>query len=98
MIGFANKIINFFKESYRNDPLATYVEAMETVLLISASATLTFTVLDPATHIFIPLYLVGSLCAMFSTWRRKSTAFILCCWFTAMNTIALITLIVDYLK
>lgn len=88
-----NRITGFFKESYKRDPIATYVEALETVLLISASATLTFTVLDPATHIFIPLYLIGSICAMISTWRRKSTAFVLCCWFTVMNTIALATLI-----
>ena len=88
-----NRITRFFKESYKRDPIATYVEALETVLLISASATLTFTVLDPATHIFIPLYLIGSICAMISTWRRKSTAFVLCCWFTVMNTIALATLI-----
>ena len=88
-----NKLVSFFRESYRNDPLATYVEALETVLLVTASATLTFTVLDPATHIFIPLYWVGSMCAMFSTWRRKSTAFVLCCWFTTMNSIALATLI-----
>ena len=46
-----NRITGFFKESYKRDPIATYVEALETVLLISASATLTFTVLDPATHI-----------------------------------------------
>ena len=90
---FINRITGFFKESYKRDPIATYVEALETVLLISASATLTFTVLDPATHIFIPLYLIGSICAMISTWRRKSTAFVLCCWFTVMNTIALATLI-----
>ena len=88
-----NKVVDFFMERYRGDPLATSVEALETTLLITASATLTFTVLDPATHIFIPLYLIGSLCAMFSTWRRKSTAFVLCCWFTAMNIIALVTLI-----
>lgn len=87
------RIANFFKESYRRDPTATVVEAFETVILVSASATLTFTVLDPATHIFIPLYFVGSICAMFSTWRRKSTAFALCCWFTGMNTIALAQLI-----
>ena len=87
------KIINFFKESYQNDPTATIVEAFETAILVAASATLSFTVMDPATHIFIPLYLVGSLCAMFSTWRRKSTAFLLCCWFTAMNSFALATLI-----
>ena len=87
------KLINFFKESYRRDPVATYVEAIETVILISASATLAFTVLEPATHIFVPLYLVGSILAMISTWRRGSTAFALTAWFTLMNTIALTQLI-----
>lgn len=89
------RIVKFFKESYTSDPIATYFEVVETILLISASATLTFTVLDPATHIFIPLYFVGSLCAMVSTWRRKSSAFVLCCWFTVMNGIALATLILN---
>ena len=51
-----NKAKIFFSESYRRDPLATVVEIFETIILVSASATLTFTVLDPATHIFIPLY------------------------------------------
>jgi len=87
------KLIDFFKNSYRRDPVATYVEAIETVILISASATLAFTVLEPATHIFVPLYLIGSILAMISTWRRGSTAFALCCWFTLMNTIALSQLI-----
>ena len=93
-----NKIIEFFKQSYRNDPTATVVEVFETVILVAASATLSFTVLDPATHIFVPLYLVGSICAMFSTWRRKSTAFALCCWFTFMNALALTQLIWNYLS
>ena len=90
------KIKKFVKDSYTFSPLAFWCEMIEATFLITASAILTFTVLDPATHIFIPLYLVGSLCAMFSTWRRKSTAFILCCWFTAMNSIALATLIINY--
>ena len=47
MIELRNKVVDFFKESYKRDPLATYVEALETTLLITASATLTFTVLDP---------------------------------------------------
>jgi hypothetical protein len=87
------KLINFFKESYKRDPVATYVEAIETVILVSASATLAFTVLEPATHIFVPLYLVGSILAMISTWRRGSTAFALTGWFTLMNSIALTQLI-----
>lgn len=91
------KIKDFFAESYRRDPTATVVEAFETVILVTASATLSFTVMDPATHIFVPLYFIGSLCAMFSTWRRKSTAFALCCWFTLMNSIALGTLIYNWI-
>ena len=93
MIELRNKVVDFFKESYRRDPLATYVEALETTLLITASATLTFTVLDPATHIFIPLYLIGSPQQCLAHGGVRVLPLFLCCWFTAMNTIALATLI-----
>jgi hypothetical protein len=88
------KVINFFKKSYQTDKTAFYAEILETILLVSASATLTFTVLDPATHIFIPLYLLGSMLAVFSTYRRGSSALLLTLWFTAMNSVALVQLII----
>jgi len=87
------KITTFFKNSYQTDRTAFYAEILETILLVSASATLTFTVLDPATHIFIPLYLLGSMLAVFSTYRRGSSALLLTLWFTAMNSVALVQLI-----
>ena len=79
------KFIDFFKRSYKTDRVAFYVELLETVILITASATLSFTILDPATEIFIPLYLMGSILAMISTYRRGSSALLLCTWFTVMN-------------
>ena len=88
------KVINFFKKSYQTDKTAFYAEILETILLVSASATLTFTVLDPATHIFIPLYLLGSMLAVFITYRRGSSALLLTLWFTAMNSVALVQLII----
>ena len=87
-------VIDFCKESYRLSPLAFYCEMVETTVLIAASAILTFTVLDPATHIFIPLYLLGSMLAVFSTYRRGSSALLLTLWFTAMNSVALVQLII----
>ena len=56
-----NSIITFFKDSYKLSPVAFYCELVEAMFLISASAVLTFTVLDPATKIFIPMYLIGSV-------------------------------------
>ena len=87
-----DKIINFFKHSYKTDRIAFYAEICETLLLVSASAILSFTITDPATKIFIPLYLAGSMLAMFSTYRRGSSAILLCTWFTIMNTWAFIQL------
>ena len=85
--------INFFKESYRLSPFAFYCELIEAVLLISASAILTYTVLDPATKLFIPLYLLGSILGVISTIiRRAGFAIVLCAWFVIMNTIAMIQL------
>ena len=84
-------VINFFKESYRLSPFAFYCELIEAVLLISASAILTYTVLDPATKLFIPLYLLGSILGVISTIiRRAGFAIVLCAWFVIMNTIAMI--------
>ena len=47
-----NKIINYFKESYQKSKLAFYCEVFETILLVTGSAILSFTILDPATKIF----------------------------------------------
>ena len=88
------KILNFFKQSYKTDRVAFYAEIVETILLVTASAILSFTITDPATKIFIPLYLAGSILAMFSTYRRGSSAIILCTWFTIMNTWAFIQLFI----
>ena len=83
----------FFKESYKLSPVAFYCEMVEAIFLISASAILSFTILDPATTIFVPLYLVGSVLGIVSAVIRQAAfVIILCSWFTAMNLWALIQL------
>lgn len=85
-----SRIGDFFKESYRTSPVAFYAEMVEAALLISASAVLTFTILDPATKIFVPMYLVGSLLGVVSAVIRQAAfVIVLCSWFVMMNTIAL---------
>lgn len=90
-----NKVTRFFKNSYTLDPIAFYCEMVEAFFLISASAILTFTVLDPATKLFIPMYFFGSILGIISAVRRKAAfVIVLCSWFTLMNGIALIKLFV----
>ena len=85
-----NKIKEFFKNSYRTSPVAFYAEMLEASLLISASAVLTFTILDPATKIFVPMYLVGSILGVVSAVIRQAAfVIVLCSWFVMMNTISL---------
>ena len=68
---------------------------IEALFLISASAVLTFTVLNPATKIFIPMYLIGSILGVISAVIRQAAfVIVLCSWFTLMNTIALIKLFI----
>jgi len=65
----------------------------EATFLISASAILTFTVLDPATKIFIPMYFIGSILGVISAVIRQAAfVIVLCSWFTLMNAIALFKL------
>ena len=88
-----NTVINYFKQSYKQSKVAFYCELCEAVLVGGASATLTFTVLDPATKVFIPMYFVGSMLGLISTTIRKAAfATILTSWFTIMNGIALVKL------
>lgn len=94
-----NKIINFFKQSYANDRTAFYAEITETVVLMTASAMMSLTIVDTATsnpyaYIFTPLYLVGSLLAVFSTYRRGSSAILLTTWFVGFNLWAFIQLFI----
>ena len=90
-----SRIGDFFKESYRTSPVAFYAEMVEAALLISASAVLTFTILDPATKIFVPMYLVGSLLGVVSAVIRQAAfVIVLCSWFVMMNTIALYQLFI----
>ena len=88
-----NTVINYFKQSYKQSKVAFYCELCEAVLVGGASATLTFTVLDPATKVFIPMYFVGSMLGVISTTIRKAAfATILTSWFKIMNGIALVKL------
>ena len=90
-----SKIAEFFKNSYRTSPVAFYCEMIEAMLLIGASAVLTFTILDPATKIFVPMYLIGSLLGVVSAVIRQAAfVIVLCSWFVLMNTLALIQLFV----
>lgn len=93
---FGKRIISYFGETYRLSPVIFYAELIELVLLVGASIVLTVTVLDPATQWFIPLYLVGSIFGLTSAiLRRAGFVILLCGWFTMMNTISLVRLIVD---
>ena len=89
------RILDHFKKSYELSPTAYYCELAETALLITASAILTFTVLDPATRIFIPLYFVGSCLGIVSTIIRVAPmATVLCTWFAIMNAVAMVQLFI----
>ena len=87
-------IVEFFRNSYRLSPLAFYCEMIEALFLISASAILSFTILDPNGWHFVPLYLIGSMLGVISAIIRKAAfVIVLCSWFTIMNIIALAQLI-----
>ena len=89
------KVKSFFEESYRLSPIAFYCEMVEAVFLIAASAILSFTILDPATTIFVPMYLIGSLLGVISAVIRQAAfVIVLCSWFVVMNCLALIQLFV----
>ena len=87
-------IKQFWINSYKLSPLAFYCEMIEAVFLISASAILSFTILDPNGWHFVPLYLIGSMLGIISAIIRQAAfVIVLCSWFTATNLYALVQLI-----
>lgn len=81
----AKRIKDFFVESYKNNPRAFYVEMTEAVATMTASLIMSLTVLDPATKLFIPLFLIGGILGTVSCYMRKSSAIVLTSWFTVVN-------------
>jgi len=87
-------IKQFWINSYKLSPLAFYCEMIEAVFLITASAILSFTILDPNGWHFVPLYLIGSILGIISAIIRQAAfVIVLCSWFTATNLYALVQLI-----
>ena len=87
-------IKQFWINSYKLSPLAFYCEMIEAVFLITASAILSFTILDPDGWHFVPLYLIGSMLGIVSAIIRQAAfVIVLCSWFTATNLYALVQLI-----
>ena len=87
-------IKQFWINSYKLSPLAFYCEMIEALFLISASAILSITILDPDGWHFVPLYLIGSMLGIISAIIRQAAfVIVLCSWFTAMNLYALVQLI-----
>ena len=87
-------IKQFWINSYKLSPLAFYCEMIEAVFLITASAILSFNILDPNGWHFVPLYLIGSILGIASAIIRKAAfVIVLCSWFTATNLYALVQLI-----
>lgn len=81
----AKRIKDFFIESYNNNPKAFYVEMTEAGATMTASLVMSLTVLNPATTVFIPLFLIGGILGTVSCYMRKSSAIVLTSWFTAVN-------------
>ena len=89
-----NRVVQFWKDSYTSHPLAFWFEMISAITVIIGSGILTYTVLEPRPDLFIPFYWVGSTTGFIGAYYRMSAwVMILTFWFTAMNTIALATLI-----
>ena len=89
------KIKKFWKDSYISNPTAFYMEMISAVFVITGSAILTYTVLDPRPDIFVPFYFVGSVTGLMGAYLRTLPwVMVLTSWFSTMNLIALYQLFI----
>jgi len=64
-------ILNFWRDSYKSNPIAFYFELISFLLVVSASMTLAVTARSPDMSIIYPLFLLSSLTALVAHLRRK---------------------------
>ena len=90
-----NKILKFWKDSYRSNPLAFWIEMLSAITVIIGSGILTYTVLDPRPDLFVPFYFVGSTSGFVASYYRQAAwTMVLTGWFSTMNLIALYQLFI----
>ena len=83
-------MLKYFHDSYSQSPISTVCEFIQMTFLIVASIVLTYTVLEPATKIFIPMYFIGSAIGIISAIIRNAVSLIvLGIWFSLMNGVEL---------
>lgn len=66
-----NKIIGFWKDAKKQDPLAFWLEMVGTLVTIGASMTLAINADNPDMRIVYPGFMLGSALAIFTYTRRK---------------------------
>lgn len=80
------KVIDFWKSSYDSDKVAFFVELVSVIFTIIGSTTLAISAASPDMRIIYPLYFVGSVTGMISSYRRKMAwIFLLCGYFSVAN-------------
>ena len=88
-------IINFWKNSYKTDKTAFYLELCSAIGAISASTLMAITAPNPDFTIVYPLYLLGSATQVVASYRRNAAwVMLICVWFTLVNILGFFNTIV----
>lgn len=65
------RVIEFWKQSYRSDKTAFAFELISFIFTVAASLTLAFTADDPNMRIVYPGFFVGSVAGIYAYYRRR---------------------------
>lgn len=83
-----NKIIEFWKDSYRTDRIAFFYELLSFVFTVAASASLALTADAPDMRIVYPGFFIGSVFGVLGYYRRKLVwPMMLTGWFIFVNVL-----------
>ena len=91
------QIKKYWIDSFIENPTVFWIEMLATISVVIGSFLITYTVLSLKPILFIPFYLFGSICSLIAPIIRKAVWVIVrTSWFTAMNIIGLLRLILGY--
>lgn len=92
-------IIKFWAITWRESPKLFWLETIATTTSIISSIILTYGGSNPTMIVVFPLYLIGSVLFQISAYIRKNSwLFLLMSWYSLMNVIGLINVIIEYYR
>ena len=94
MRSFLKEIVDFWKETWKNNKLIFFLESFGTMLGMVAATLINFSSTNPNMELVLPLYLISSCCLAYTSYYRKNSwMVVLMIFYTIVTFVGIVKLI-----